>query len=167
MCKEIIDQQSEMDPSASAISVAAVFKGIEVFAANFANENVDPGILRELKKIRRVNFTVRHVHSDVFKISQPAGIAKVRQWQDAGVIERIGSVKETKGSKPSNLFSLTNPLIGKYMFGELSASEFLTNKLRVCACKALLIRDWDRPSDGSCQHCDATWQAPKATKPKA
>lgn len=35
ICKEIVDQQSNMDPNATKISVAAVFKGIEVFAANF------------------------------------------------------------------------------------------------------------------------------------
>jgi hypothetical protein len=101
---------------------------------------------------------VRHVYSDVFKISQPAGISKVKQWQDAGIVERIGSVKETKGSKPSNLFSVTNPLIGKYIFKELSASEFARQKLRVCdGCGALLIRDWETASEATCQYCDKSW----------
>jgi hypothetical protein len=165
ICKEIVDQQSEMNPSATKISVPAVFQGIEVFAANFANENVDPGILRDLKKVRRVNFTVRHVYSDVFKISQPAGISKVKQWQDAGIVERIGLVKETKGSRPSNLFSLTNPLIGKYIFKELSASEFMAQKLRVCdSCGALLIRDWERASEATCQQCDKSWTIPSPAR---
>ena len=156
ICKEIMDQQSELNPHANALSVAAVYKGIEVFAANFATETVEGGMLRDLKKIRRVNFTVRHVYSDVFKISQPAGIAKVKQWQDAGLVERIGTTKESKGSKPSNVFSLTNPLVGKYIFGELSAVEFSANKLRVCGtCDALLIRDWDQSSETTCHRCDS------------
>ena len=76
----------------------------------------------------------------------------------AGIVERIGSVKEMKGSKPSNLFSVTNPLIGKYIFKELSASEFVRQKLRVCdGCGALLIRDWETASEATCQYCDKSW----------
>ena len=144
-----------MDPNASNIRVAAVFKGIDTFAANFANETVDPAILRDLKKVRRVNFTTRHVYSDVLKISQPSGMGKVKSWQDAGVVELIGSVKEAKGSRPSNLFGVTNPLIGKYIFKEASAVDFMLKKLRVCECGTLLIRDWDTAQEVTCHRCDA------------
>jgi len=126
ICKEIVDQQSEMDAGVDKISVAAIYKGIEIFAHNFANETLSQGTLRELKKLRQTNFTVKYVYSNVFKFTQQAGIAKVKQWQDDGLVERIGSVKAGKGYKPSNLFGLKNPLLGKYMFSELSASDFVT-----------------------------------------
>jgi len=164
ICKEIVDQQSEMNPNASSISVAAVFKGIETFAANFASESIDPAVLRDLKKVRRVNFTTRYLYSDVLKISQPSGMGKVKSWQDAGVLELIGSVKETKNSRPSNLFSLTNPLIGKHVFSEVSAADFVERKLRVCNCGVLLIRDWDTAVDATCHRCDKSWAIPQAKR---
>ena len=120
ICKEIIDQQSEIDANATVLSPEAVFQGVEAFARNFANETVDSSILRELKKLGKTNFTVKHVYSNVFKFTQQAGIAKVKQWQDAGLVEKIGTIKEAKGGKPSNVFALTNPLVGKFLFGELS-----------------------------------------------
>jgi len=154
ICKEIVDQQSEINANSGSITIAAAFRGIEVFANNFANETIDPAMLRDLKKVRRTNFTVKHVYSNVFKFSQQAGIAKVKQWQDAGIVERIGTVKETKGSKPSNLFGLTNPLVGKYMYSDISAADFVDRKMKVCSrCDALLIRDWDQNADATCHKC--------------
>jgi len=155
MCKEIVDQQSEIDDKAKLISPDALYKGIEVFASNFAHETMEQGTLRELKKLRKTNFTVKHVYSNVFKFSQQAGITKVKQWQDAGIVERVGTVKEGKAYRPSNVFGLTNPLIGKHLFGEMSASEFCDKKLRVCTgCAALLIRDWDQNPKATCHRCD-------------
>jgi hypothetical protein len=155
ICKEILDQQNELNPSAATLSVPAVYRGIEVFANNFANESIDGSVLRELKKLRQVNFTVKHVYASVFKFSPQAGIAKVKQWQDGGIVQRIASIKETKGSKPSNLYGLSNPLVGKHIFPDLSAFEFWDKKLRVCpGCDALLIRDWDERPESVCHRCD-------------
>lgn len=162
ICKEILDQQSEIDPNVDVLSVDAVYKGIDVFATNFAGETVETSILRDLKKVRRTNFTVKHIYSNVFKFTQQAGISKVKQWQDIGAVERIGSVKEGKAYKPSNVFGLTNPLIGKYMFGELSAYEFCDKKLRVCTgCDTLLIRDWDQQPAATCHKCDRSFDISK------
>lgn len=161
ICKEIVDQQSDIDAGVSQLSPEAVYRGIEVFAGNFANETVDAAMLRDLKKLGRTNFTVKHVYSNVFKFTQQAGISKVKQWQDAGLVERIGSVRETKTGKPSNLFALTNPLVGKYLFSDVSASDFCDNKLRACSgCDTLLIRDWDRRRDTTCHRCDIAQRIP-------
>jgi hypothetical protein len=168
ICKEIVDQQSEIDAAARVLSVEAVYRGIEVFAGNFAGETVDAAILRDLKKIRRANFTVKHVYSNVFKFTQQAGIAKVKQWQDAGIVERVGSIKETAKSKPSNVFALTNPLVGKHLWNDLSALDFCERKLRVCSeCGALLIRDWDERRETVCHRCDSSQKIPAEDIPAA
>jgi hypothetical protein len=155
MCKEILDQQSELNPEVGKLSYVAVARGITTFAKHFAYETTEPNTLRELKKLRQVNFTVRHISSDVFKFTQQAGIAKIKTWQDVGVVEKIGSIQELSGSRPSNLYGLTHPLVGKYILSDLSPQEFAGNKLRLCdVCNTLLIRDWDTRSEATCHRCD-------------
>jgi len=156
MCKEIIDQQSEINSDVDRLSLAAWLRGFDTFAKNFAHETVENAVLRDLKRLRQVNFTVRHIASDVFKFTQQAGIAKIKQWQDAGIVEKVGTIKESPGSRPSNLYGLKNPLVGKYLFSDVEPAEFTQEKLRRCHhCDALLIRDWDRHSQALCHKCDS------------
>ena len=79
--KAILDQQGEIDSSGRAISERAVSAGIEVIAAEIAAETVPDNILRDLKKMKRADFTVANVYADVFKITQGAGAQKVQLWQ--------------------------------------------------------------------------------------
>lgn len=155
ICKEIVDQQSEINAGADKISPPAVSRGLDVFAKNFAHETVPKNVLRELKRLGQVNFTVKHIYSNVFKFTQQAGIAKVKQWQDDGIVEKVGPIRETTGSKPSNLYGIRHPLVGKCVFADLSPFEFTQKKLRVCSsCDTLLIRDWDIKKEAVCHRCD-------------
>jgi len=56
ICKEILDQQSEIDCSAHALSLQAIVRGFDVFAKNYTNEIFDEGIIRDLQKMRRADF---------------------------------------------------------------------------------------------------------------
>jgi hypothetical protein len=150
-----------MDSSASTVTVAAVYKGIDVFAGNFANEMIDESALRDLKKLRRLNFTVKYVYSNAFKITAQSARAKVKLWQDAGFVEKIGILRETNSTKPSDVFGIVNPLIGKFMFSNLSAQEFANKKLKACVCGLLLIRDWDENPEYHCQSCGRSGSIPK------
>ena len=76
ICKEIMDQQSELNPTADLLSKEAIFKGIDTFAVNFANETFDSATLRDLKKVRQVNFTVKHIYSDVLSSLNRLGSAR-------------------------------------------------------------------------------------------
>src|SRR5271169_3227310 len=60
--KAILDQQGEIDSSGHAISERAVSAGIEVIAAEIAAETVPDNILRDLKKMKRADFTVANVY---------------------------------------------------------------------------------------------------------
>jgi len=153
LCKEVLDQQSEIDSSAKVISLDAIVKGFEVFAKNYTNEILDEGIIRDLQKIRRADFTVKYVYADVFKFTQQAGVNKVRLWVDAGVVEQIGVIQETKGARSSNHYGLSNLLVLKSIFPELTVFGLMDSKVRMCGCGQVVIRDWDRSAGHSCQNC--------------
>ena len=159
ICKEILDQQSEMDSSARELSVAAIVKGFDVFAKNYANELFEDNIIRDLQKMRRADFTVKNVYTDVFRFTQQAGMTKVRSWQDAGVVEQIGAIQETQGVRSSNHYGVSNLLVLKYMFPELSVFELMNRKIRTCQCGRVMVRDWDRKPEHSCESCQLVVKA--------
>jgi hypothetical protein len=153
ICKEILDQQSEIDSSASALSTEAIVRGFSVFAKNYTNEILEDGIIRDLQKMRRADFTVKYVYTDIFRFTQQAGMTKVRSWQDAGVVEQIGTIQETRGARSSNHYGVSNLLVLKHVFPELTVFDLMQRKIKVCECGQVLVRDWDRSPTNACNNC--------------
>jgi hypothetical protein len=159
ICKEILDQQSEIDAAAQNISVEAVRLGFDQMARNYSNETFPEQLIKDLQRNHRCDFTIRHVYSNVFKFTQQAGLNKVRGWEDAGAIELLGTIQDTKGAKASNHYGLANLLLAKHVFAELSIDEFVKRKLQTCpSCEQLLLRDWDVRADHLCHGCQTEVQ---------
>jgi hypothetical protein len=148
-----LDQQSEVDSSASELSMQAIVRGFDVFAKNYTNEILQESIIRDLQKMRRADFTVKYIYTDVFRFTQQAGMTKVRSWQDAGVVEQIGAIQETRGARSSNHYGVGNLLVLKHMFPEITVFDLMQRKIRLCSCGQVLVRDWDRSGAHSCQNC--------------
>jgi hypothetical protein len=153
ICKEILDQQSEIDSTARTLSLMAVIKGFDVFAANYTNESLDENVVRELQKVKRADFTVKTVYNDIFKITQQSALNKVKSWQDTGSVEQIGVIQETKGARSSNHYGISNLLLLKHLFPELNIFDLIAKKVRLCRCGQPVIRDWDKSGDHACQNC--------------
>jgi hypothetical protein len=125
-----------------------------VFAKNYTNEILEESITRDLQKMRRADFTVKYIYADVFKFTQQAGMTKVRSWQDAGVVQQIGVIQETRGVRSSNHYGVSNLLLLKHMFPELTVFDVMERKIRICSsCGQALVRDFDRSGEHSCQNC--------------
>lgn len=154
ICKEILDQQSEIDSRAKRISGDAVRIGFERIAENITKELFNDTVIKELQKTHRCDFTIRYIYSDVFKITQPAALNKVHTWENAGAILQLGSIQQSKGRKPSNHYGIAHILLAKYIFSTIPIGEFIRDKTRVCpSCKRVLVRDWDQRSPQQCNFC--------------
>ena len=153
LCKEILDQQSEIDSSANELSMQAIVAGFDVFARNYTHEILAEAIIRDLQKTKRADFTVKYIYTDVFRFTQQAGMTKVRSWQDAGVVDQIGAIQETRGARSSNHYGVSNLLVLKHIFPELTVFDVMQREIRTCECGSVLVRDWDRVVDHSCQNC--------------
>ena len=154
ICKAIFDQQSEFDASSNMVSERAVLTGIELIAAAIAAESVPENILRDLKKLKRADFTVTNVYADVFRISQGSGTQKVQSWQDSGAVIKIGNRQEKRGNRPSNVYAVTSPIVLKHIFSDINALDFAEKKMRLCECGQLVLRDWDSSKNQSCHACE-------------
>jgi hypothetical protein len=156
ICKEILDQQSEIDSSARGISTPAIVRGFDVFAKNYVNEIFEEAVIRDLQKMRRADFTVKYIYTDVFKFTQQAGMTKVRSWQDAGVVKQIGAIQETRGVRSSNHYGVSSLMMLKHMFPELTVFDAMERKIRICtSCGQVLVRDFDRTGEHACESCQS------------
>lgn len=159
LCKEILDQQSEINADSSSISMDAITRGFEIFAGNYTNEILTDRIINELKKMRRTDFTVKYLYVNVFKFTQQAGMTKVRTWQDAGAVEQLGVIQETEGAKASNHYGVTNLIFAKHIFQNISIFDFFDQKVSLCPnCKNILIRDWNHGIEYTCHSCQSVVQ---------
>lgn len=154
ICKEILDQQSEINPNAKRISREAVQKGFEQIAENVTHELFSDAVVRELQRTKRCDFTIRHIYVNVFKFTQQAGLNKVRGWEDNGAVQQLGTVQETTGAKGSNHYGIASILLAKHIFAQMPVSEFISVKIRICPnCSSVLARDWDSRSPQLCHLC--------------
>ena len=159
ICKEILDQQSELNSGASKLSEEAINAGFATIARNLTQEIFSPSVVKDLQRVRRCDFTIRYVYSDVFRFTQPAGLNKVRSWQNTGAVIQLGTIQEAKGKKPSNHYGLANVLLAKYVFQRSHIRDFIEQKIRICpTCKSALLRDWDMRSPQQCNHCQGEVQ---------
>jgi hypothetical protein len=156
ICKAIFDQQSELDASSTHISESALTAGIESIAQELAGEMLPPSVLKDLKKLKRTDFSVRHVYADTFRISQQAGLQKVQAWQDSGAVAKIGTRQEKRGNRPSNWYAISQPMVLKHIFSDVSALDFWNKKIKMCTCGQLLLRDWDMSTTHICHSCERT-----------
>jgi hypothetical protein len=154
ICKSIFDQQSEVNASANRISQRALLEGIELIADELASESMPPTLLKDLKKLKRTDFTMRLVYADVFRISQNAGAQKVQSWQDSGAVRKVGTRAEKRGNRPSNVYAIANPIVLKNIFSDMNVLEFWDRKIRICSCGELVMRDWDMSGQHTCHACE-------------
>jgi hypothetical protein len=96
ICKAIFDQQSEFDAQSKTVNERAVLAGIESIALAIAAETLPENVLRDLKKLKRADFTLTNVYADVFRITQGSGTQKVQSWQESG---GCGQNRQSAGEK--------------------------------------------------------------------
>lgn len=159
ICKSIFDQQSESDARAQNISEGAFYAGVESIAGELAREMLPENVLRDLKKLKRADFTITNIYADVFRISQPSGLQKVQSWQDLGAAVKIGTRQTKRGDRPSNLYAIVSPLVLKHIFSDLNVLDFWEKKVRICSCGQVVLRDWDSSQNQFCQACEFDFAA--------
>ena len=160
ICKEIFDQQSEIDSNSKSLSREAIINGFNNISRNISAERYTEKLINDLVKTKKCNFTIKHIYSNVFKFSQQAGISKIKSWKDEGALKSIGAIQETKGARTSNHYGISDLLLAKAIFEELSIFQFSQTKLLRCSCEAIILRDFDLNGTQTCEFCQVELSHP-------
>jgi len=93
-----------------------------------------------------------------FKFDVNSDRNKIRQWTDAGAVEKVGELDS--GGHPIYHYAVRDIRVAKAIASQLHLWEFIRNKLRSCSrCSAIMIRDWDialAPTQ-TCHSCGMEW----------
>jgi predicted transcriptional regulator len=147
-----VSEQLRIQPDAENIGIDAVVEGVTKFSGKRSRELLPDHIIRELVKVGRVEFTTNHIANNVFKIEVNSARNKIRQWEQMGIVERIGEIHT--GGRPVFNYAVSAVRAGRAMLPQLTLVEFLGKKLANCRkCEAVLMRDWDDASTKTCHLC--------------
>ncbi|MCA9848392.1 MAG: hypothetical protein KC472_10495, partial [Dehalococcoidia bacterium] len=139
------------------ISTTAAIAGIQAACEERAQELIPEQMLNELRRLRRVDFTITELANDIFRITSPAMSNKIRTWETKGVVERVQDTRST-GSRPPNRYAISDVRVARVVMQNLDFFQFLNQKLAVCpTCDETLIRDWDEHTEHLCR-CGANVQ---------
>jgi hypothetical protein len=156
ICQEILNEQLQINPEAKVIEVEAVTQGISKFCTRRGQEIVPPQIYHELVKVGRMDFTATYIAHDIFKISLNSARGKIRQWTEAGAVEKVGEIDS--GGHPIYQYAIRDTRVAKAISHQLQLREFLGAKLNNCPrCKNVLIRDFDLGHGQTCHKWGYEW----------
>ena len=155
LCRQMIIEELRFNPQSSErISRQAVKAAFDKFCKTRAEEIVPEKVLEELKKNHRLDFTVSHVASNVFKISTNAARTKINNWVTTGVVRHIDEIIIKSKEKPVYHYAVVDSRVAKSIFSELGFVEFLNNKMKSCVkCGMYVYRDWDISQKHICHNC--------------
>ncbi len=159
---QVLAEQQEVESTATKISRIAIMRGIEKFCSTRSHELIDDNsTLRELRKIRKVDFTIPYLSNDVFHEKQAATRSRIIKWINNAVIVQVNHNEdaESKQYSRATLFAIEDPRIAKLVCSEIGVLEFVDTKYRTCpVCNTFVLRDWDEADTlPICHICQYDW----------
>jgi hypothetical protein len=138
-----LDEQLRLDSTATLISREALFGGIDRFCSDKAEEIATASVLRELRRLSRVDFTISELASDVLRVTTQAARARIQGWENKGVVTQIGSVPVEHG-RPQYHFGIVDARVARSALPDVRLDQFVATKARICPdCESWVLRDWD------------------------
>ena len=159
ICKKIVDEHTKSGIFTKLIDFRTVKVALAAFASERARELYGTAF-GDLKKIDSLNFTINYLANDVYRISQQAVRAKIKNWQAAGAVAKIGDVPNP-GNRPQYSFGVVDSRLALAINSDASLEEGMKNFLIVCPhCSALRIAE---EGNITCPDCLGNFEAELAT----
>jgi hypothetical protein len=154
----ILQEQVELNPNSKQLSESAIYRGIDKFASRRAAELfTKERVLKELRRIGQVDFTIPFLANQVFKEKQASTRNRLKIWREQGAIIDVERIIDPSSKQDSRvkLIAITDIRVAKTLYPNYTISEFLESKYKRCpSCSATVLRDWgDHDSSGICHEC--------------
>ena len=143
---QIITEQQESNNTSKKITQNAIYRGIEKFCSIRAKEIVSQKTLKDLKKIREMDFTIPHLANNIFKENHSTTRNRLMGWRREGAIVDIDRVDNPNPQQKTQvkLLAIEDIRIGKEILPEISIPDFLNKHYKKCPkCGASVLRDWN------------------------
>ncbi len=149
--KRIVAEETRTSTESDCVSERALWTGIRSFAEERTGELVRSSYLAELRKVGVPTFTISHVGSDVFRITNEAARRKIQVWLGTGVVAKIDELPNQR-DRPTHLFGITDLRVAITMMPSVDLPLFLGNYALECpSCHAILVNDRQEITCPKCQ----------------
>lgn len=117
---------------------------------------------REVTSIRRVTYSSRSLHNEVFRAEKFRSVAtRVANWKRYGFSTVYGKLLSGRRGNPAEKHAFTSPPIA-FLASGLSIRSFVSDKVRNCPqCDELLLRDFEQGGAFQCHACLQTFDLPR------
>lgn len=140
IAKSIVNEATRVTDDVECIDEEAIWNGIASFADTRAQE-LCPVYLPELKKVRKVTFTIKYVSSEVFHVENQSGRAKIQKWEASGVVDQVGTVPNPP-NRPMHLYGITDVRVAIAALSGLEVPLILGNFVLICPrCEHIVLSD--------------------------
>lgn len=112
----IFQEQMEIDANCAVLSEGAIYQGIEKFANQRADELFTKDrVLRELKRVGHVDFTIPFLANEVFREQQASTRNRIKIWREQGAIIDIERIIDpnSKQDRPVKLIAIADIRVAK------------------------------------------------------
>ena len=155
---QIFAEQIEINPTSTVVSELAINRALDKFCNQRTTEIIkQEKVIRDLKKVRQVDFTISYLANQVFKETQNSTRNRMMIWRAEAAIVEVERIVEShsRQKRSVKLFAIKDIRVAKEMFPELRIPSFLQSKYRQCPqCDASILRDWGEPdSSTTCHDC--------------
>jgi len=158
ICQQMVTEQLRSGLERHGISALGVSNGFNVFCEHRAREVVPDHLLDELRKTRRLDFTVNYVANEVFKIGANGARSKINTWLKTGTVKHIDDIQLEKSKRPSHHYAVIDSRLAKSILSDVDFLDFIMKKVRFCPkCSSPVLRDWDISQTHRCQKCKNRW----------
>ena len=139
--QRIVAERTRISSDAGCLVKDDIWRGIRQFSNDRAEELCGSAYLAELRKIGQVTFSISHIASNVFRVSEQAARRKIQLWGAAGVVEKIGEIPNPP-NRPLYLFGVTDPRVALAVMSSTDVDLLIANIMISCpSCGSLCITD--------------------------
>lgn len=155
ICKSIIDEHVKHGDNNSKIQPRTIHRAIVNFSSTRAQE-LYKSHHTEIKKIGDINFSINYIASEIFRISQQAGRAKIQKWLASGAVRQIGSIPNP-GGRPHYNYGIVDPRLALAVLGDTDIENALSDYMIACPGCSKVRLAYD--GDITCPDCSETFDA--------
>lgn len=157
ICEEIINEQTLISANVNKLDNRVIDRASLKISERISEEHYGVELLGEIKKLDRELFSINHLGTNIYKVSNNAVRPRVTNWIDKGFTYLIGVDKSGDSKKPTNVYFLGDPRVNRIVNSKYTISDWFNNSWFPCIhCDADILLDFkyiNEELDLECWNC--------------
>ncbi len=141
ICQELIAEQTLINANVNKLDNRVLDRASLKISEKICEEIYGQDAVTEIKKIDRELFSISHLATNIYKVSNNAIRPRVTSWIDKGFLFMVGGDKSS-ATKPTNIYYVGDPRANRLINSKKILTNWLTNSWSCCShCDSDILLD--------------------------